>query len=148
MPNYQQYLQPGYVSNELGRIIGTSLLPYVQDNPELILAPLRLGFFDGFELQKTDKLKIQIQLSDRGLADRVRIMVQGMFDFSQKVGKDLLEDKVNDELTGPEIAAFFETLMGHFVGYVSSPEWVYTFKKYNRRTQGLAHLLPPEENIN
>lgn len=148
MPICQKY-QASYVYGELDRIIGdNSLIGHIQGTPSIILVPFRYGFHNGLGVEKTDRIEIQTNVSDSDLADKLRSMAQGIFDFGQEIGKDLLEDIANKEMIYVEAIPFFETVLSYFISYVNSPAAVEGFRKENRRTPRLASLLPPEKNTN
>lgn len=72
MPSYQQYLKQDYVYGELGRILGGIDLGLIRGNPNIMMIPFKLGFYDGFGLQKTEGVKVNVRTSDDDLADKLK----------------------------------------------------------------------------
>ena len=144
MPDFQRYQTPDYVHGKLAELIEDPLLlTVIRENPALIMRPFHQGFSCGYNpatAEDTVAVGKDLEAKLTGLA-------QGMFDLGMEFGTDVREGLTNGDLAAHDYFPLFEAMVGYIIEYFAPHEGTAELRKDLRRSD-LAHLLPPEGNVN
>jgi len=148
MPNYKQYLTPDYTVGELNRIIGgqSDVSDKVRQNSNFIFIALNAGFEGGMFRKNEPGLEVSVSSGIRELSEDVRRISREMLDFGRQIGTDLSNDLANQHLSHLDLISVYEAIIGYVLGYFN-PGAVEEYRRDNRSSK-IAHLLPPEQNVN